>query len=476
MNTFKMKSLCVALAGVGTLAAGSVEAVNVNPDGTGQVLIYPYYTVRTVGAGAAPYNSLLSVVNSNGSAVAVKVRFIEGRNSREVLDFNLFLSAYDVWTAAVVPVGTGAGVLTTDTSCTVPTVTSTPVPFVNFAYAGDGGGDGLDRTTEGYIEIIEMGPIDSKSTTEGGVTHVSGVPTCAGTGATDAGNAINGNSTIGGLFGGVSLVNVLAGVDIGENAVALDNFRTTAKYDLPGDIKPDLQDVDPPTAVLFDGQQVRSATGFATNIDAVSALFMMEHVYNEFVLDTVTKSGTDWVLTMPTKRYYYNSDGSVNYLFQRNFVTNACDDIGLTVYDREERTPKAPQGFSPPPPPGKVAGLCWEANVLTFNGTNILGSANSISATVSYQNGWANLLFGPVTKFDGAFAHQLPASAITTTQISGSTTTAPGTFLGLPVIGFAAQSFTNGTLKDPTGSLIQANYAAAFEHRGVRRVTAGSGP
>ena len=27
----------------------------------------------------------------------------------------------------------------------------------------------------------------------------------------------------------------------------------------------------------------------------ISALFMHEHVYNEFVLDTVTKSGTDWV-------------------------------------------------------------------------------------------------------------------------------------------------------------------------------------
>jgi hypothetical protein len=471
MNTFKMKSLCVALAGVGTLAAGSVEAVNVNSDGTGQVLIYPYYTVRTVGAGAAPYNSLLSVVNTNASAMAVKVRFIEGKNSREVLDFNLFLSAKDVWTAAVVPVGTGAGVLTTDASCTVPKVTSTPVPFVNFAYVGDGGGDDLSRTTEGYIEIIEMGPIDEKSTTETGVTHVAGVPTCDGTGSTDAKAAINGNSPIGGLFGGVSLVNVLAGVDIGQNAVALDNFRDTGKYDLPGDIKPDLQDVNPPVAVLFDGQVVRSASGFATNIDAISALFMMEHVYNEFVLDTATKSGTDWVLTMPTKRYYYNSDGSVNYLFQRNFVTNACDDIGLTVYNREEGTPKSPQGFSPPPPPGKVAGLCYEANVLTFNGSNILGSANSISATTTYSNGWANLVFGIPTKSDGLFPHQLPASSIVTTTLAGSASTAPGTFIGLPVVGFMAQSFTNGTLKDPTGSLIQANYAAGFEHRGTRKVT-----
>jgi len=480
MNAFKRKSLYATLAGIGTLAAaGAVQAVNVNPDGHGQVLIYPYYTVRTVGAApGSPYNSLLSVVNTTASAKAVKVRFIEGKNSREVLDFNLFLSAKDVWTAAILPVGAGAGVTTSDVSCTAPKVTGT-VPFVASAYQGDGGGDGIERTTEGYVEIIEMGTILAASKTEAGVTHVAGVPTCKDIDDASVTAAIR-NPT-GGLFGGMSLVNVLAGVDIASNAVALDNFRTTGKYDLPGDIKPDLRDVSPATAVLFDGSVVRSATGFAQPVDAVSALFMMNRVYNEYVLDSVTKSGTDWVVTMPTKRYYYNANGSVNYLFQRNFVTNACDDVGLTRWDREEQTPTVAPGFSPPPPPGKVAGLCYEANVLSFKSTaagspgtnNILGSANSITAETPYQNGWADLSFGAVTSFQGAFAHYLPASAITTTQVTGATATAAGTFFGLPVIGFAAQTFTNGTLTVPvTGgtSLVQANYAGTFAHRGTRLV------
>ena len=43
------------------------------------------------------------MVNSTSSAKSVKVRFLEGKDSREVLDFNLFLSKYDVWTAAVIP-------------------------------------------------------------------------------------------------------------------------------------------------------------------------------------------------------------------------------------------------------------------------------------------------------------------------------------------------------------------------------------
>ncbi|HEY0722593.1 MAG TPA: hypothetical protein VGD41_01090, partial [Pyrinomonadaceae bacterium] len=110
MNTFNKKSLCAALAAVGTLGvAGTANAVYVNPDGLGQVLIYPYYTVRNKVAGA-DFNSLLSVVNSTGSAKAVKVRFVEGRNSAEVLDFNLFLSAHDVWVAGIIPTADGAGV------------------------------------------------------------------------------------------------------------------------------------------------------------------------------------------------------------------------------------------------------------------------------------------------------------------------------------------------------------------------------
>ena len=50
MNTFKRKSLYAALAGVSALGVtGAADAVNVNPNGLGQALIYPYYSVRTNG-------------------------------------------------------------------------------------------------------------------------------------------------------------------------------------------------------------------------------------------------------------------------------------------------------------------------------------------------------------------------------------------------------------------------------------------
>jgi len=167
MDMFKKKSLCAALAGMGALGVvGAAQAVNLNPDGLGQVLIYPYYTVRNVlpdvpGIPApctgtectditAPFNTLLSVVNSTASAKAVKVRFLEGRNSREVLDFNLYLSAKDVWGAALVPnAAGGATMLVTDRSCTLPRIPAVGVPFRSLAYASDGAGSSLVSSAGG---------------------------------------------------------------------------------------------------------------------------------------------------------------------------------------------------------------------------------------------------------------------------------------------------------------------------------------
>ena len=184
MNSFQRKSLYAALAGAGALGVtATADAVSVNPNGLGQVLIYPYYTVNADAAGNA-YNSLLSVVNTDSSAKAVKVRFLEGRNSREVLDFNLFLSKFDVWTAGIIPSSSGGALVKTgDKSCTIPeskTTLQLGVNFVNFAYVGDGGGDGLDRTKEGYVEIIEMAAYTSTNCTSIVVTHVNGVPACQG--------------------------------------------------------------------------------------------------------------------------------------------------------------------------------------------------------------------------------------------------------------------------------------------------------
>ena len=90
------KALPAAIALAGSLGfAAAANAVNVNHDGLGEALLYSYYTTEDGN------DTLVNITNTTGYVKAVKVRFVESMNSQEVLDFNLYLSPYDVWTGAV---------------------------------------------------------------------------------------------------------------------------------------------------------------------------------------------------------------------------------------------------------------------------------------------------------------------------------------------------------------------------------------
>ena len=482
MNTFKHKSLYAAVAGLGALAAaGAAQAVSVNHDGLGQVLIYPYYTVRAVDIPigttpptvvAAAYNSLLSVVNSTASTKVVKVRFLEGKNSREVLDFNLYLSAKDVWTAAIIPSGEGGGIFTADKSCTTPVVSSSsasPTLFVNYGYSGsndDKAGTSLDRTKEGYVEIIEMG--DVVGSTAVAATHVNGVPPCTNSALQFPVAPSNTVPGTGGLFGTMTLINVLKGEDFGVDATALAGFSSQALWFEPGDIRPTLAAVNPKRSVVVAGTNVFITDWLLSgnNADPVSAVLMHDNVYNEFVVEPTTKSGTDWVVTFPTKREYVAvGTGAASKLFQSNFgATGSCDDVVLTQYDREERTIISQTSFSPPPPT-QTDSLCWEANVISVNGKNVLGSKNVSNVPTTFTAGWISLNFRGATV--PATRHQLigGASQGFNTVTGGTFNTATTTFNGLPVVGFAGITFENETLVVGPGANVQSNYGGNFNHK-----------
>ncbi|MEO7797273.1 MAG: hypothetical protein ABIY47_06060, partial [Opitutaceae bacterium] len=241
MNTsFKRKALtCAVLAGLGV--ATSAEAVFLNQSNTGQVLIYPYYTVQASGGNA--YNTYISITNTNSDAKVLKVRFREGKTSAEVLDFNLYLSPNDMWVGAIVPDGQGTDsparlVGAGDLSCTDPVIPAGGEPFKNFAYTSAPDslpGTTLDRTREGYVEVFEMGSLSG--TAAANVTHplalTTAPPNCAAMRSADgvtvpAPLAIAGNllTPTGGLYGQGTLINVATGVDFGYMADALDGYAT----------------------------------------------------------------------------------------------------------------------------------------------------------------------------------------------------------------------------------------------------------
>ncbi|MCL2297726.1 MAG: hypothetical protein FWC38_06390 [Proteobacteria bacterium] len=526
MNTFKKKALFAALAGLGAMGmVGSAQAVSLNPDGLGQVLIYPYYTVRDSANGEA-FNSLISIVNSTTVGKAVKVRFLEGKFSQEVLDFNLYLSEWDVWTGAVVPTADGARLFTRDTSCTNPAIPAAGVDFRHYQYTQrnpDLEDQTLDRTREGYVEVIEMADFvrlagNAKTTTEIAITHanvtVDGVtswrpPNCGAINNTNMGNNLaHLTQGSGGLFGSMTLINPNEAQGFAYEAVALDAWNASGshKWYVSGSINPHLGEVAPKNSMVINGPEVFITEDWTRGIDAVSAVLMNEAVYNEFMMEDEVAGKTDWVVTFPTKQHYYENRPSgsrnqvVTALFENNFVAGgACDTLNIFYTDREERIPQSFDDFSPTPIGGRNA-LCWEANVITFGAgaTPILNSKNAVNLGVSgYKTGWAQLKFNPdsveVTNTAGAvigtrYIHQLIGDATGTMHgVAGApiftsdetlyidlsnNPVAPVsydtvTFTGLPMVGFAVQQFNNGEVVNAgiPGGKVWASYATRINHR-----------
>ncbi len=478
MKTFKQKALISALAGAGALAmAGAANAVYVNPDGLGQALVYPYYSVR------AGNTTLISVVNTTDQAKAVKVRFLEGKNSQEVLDFNLFMSAKDVWTGAIVATADGAAITTGDKSCTNPKIPAAGQAFRNFLFVDDAASlQTLDRTREGYVEMLEMATIPNGTALGKDVTHNAGVPACKLTSDASATVATGLSVPSGGLFGNGTILNFMGGASTGYDAVAIDAWT-----DNPGSIAqsgsttPNLSNGSSQVSVVTNAGSLY-VTSWPTVIDAVSATLMHDNVYGEYAYTADGVVGTDWVITMPTKNQYVNSVTAAAP-FENPWSTTqgvSCDSVTLSSTDREEFVGVTNDDFSPLPPAAKGNALCYEANVISFgaapSASLVLGSTNYVGikpvqnqgldvAASGKEGGWLTLTFSkPSARIVGAG---------TTTTVSGLGAVSTGgttlqTYYGLPVVGFAisSASFKSG---NP-----QQNFANSYSLKFSRKIVGGS--
>ena len=174
-----LRSTGVLAAAAAAMLSQNASAVNIASDGIGEVAIAPYYTVRD------GWQTLINLTNTTDSPIVVKVRFHEGINSRDVLDFNVALSAFDVFAGVVRQSAQGvAEFVVTDQpnedgllTCTIPSVVATTPQRLNplgFSQNGnDDGGPGgddtnfnnpsaaaIDRLAEGYVEFVVMGYAD----------------------------------------------------------------------------------------------------------------------------------------------------------------------------------------------------------------------------------------------------------------------------------------------------------------------------
>ena len=126
--------------------------------------------------------------------------------------------------------------------------------------------------------------------------------------------------------------------------------------------------------------------------------------------------------------------------------------------------------FSPQVPgePGPV--ICWEANVLTFNGGNFFGSANTNNQSTAFTNGWATYGFNPPA---GSVHAMTPLSTSAFDLTAGTSAPASVTYFGLPVVGYAAQTFNNDALTIG-GVTYLSTFAAEFVHHKTTRIEASA--
>jgi hypothetical protein len=494
---------------------GSAHALNLNAAGLGQVLIYPYYTVNR------NLQTLVSVTNATNRVKAVKVRFIEGRNSKPVLDFNLYLSPFDVWTGVALSFGAsgGASIVTSDTSCTVPRIVSS-LPFLDSQFTGANRDwepsttvaslasllGAIERTREGHIEIIEMGLLQTgtlPSQLAEEATHAAaGIPVnCqaivnawSGTaGAWVVNAAANIDPPNGGLYGAAQIIDVTNGTLQAYSADAIESFYTNSAtpgflHRSPGSFAPDLGDADNGAGQIqvqiqtgngflgtetVPSQQKTRSTTQPYSYDAGSLLYMRDSIYNEFTSEPSLGAVSEWVVTMPTKGAYVDvaSVTAVRAPFTNAFGDDgrACEALTISYWNREEQQPGATPGsvdFIPPPPSGSpnVPSICASAQVVAINQAAVTSGGPSAVLGSSYPAGLRTVTVqGPVfTSGWMRIAFDNPLQ-LGWQNVLNNRLNQPGglAYAGLPVTGFWAVSYTNPNAQPG----ILAQYSGAIGHR-----------
>ena len=489
----KLVTLAIASAiSGGVMVSAPAQAMNVSQNNVGQVLLFPYYTVKN------GFDTVFTVTNTTNKTAIFKIRFREALNSREVLDFNVIMSPYDHWSAAVTKdaAGTGAVVRTFDNTCTSPdkpkwNATGTggyEAPFFTDLFSNqyaDGATTATTRVQEGYFEVILMG-VSTDSVTDPtnviayNAKHVGGVPRncavvdsaletsatitdatndCSGVVGDDEG-CFTGPENI--LKGHVTYIDVASGKAVDAEPTAIEEWIEAGNAHIiapAADVNPTLASGTANTAVwgFNNGQVAGDGAGDSVVVDQVSGLLMANSVINEYA--TGTGAATSWVLTFPTKHFYtdaYTSAGTTSgtvgidpfaewfYKGTAAGTGMSCDTIQVSYVNREEGPDSTPTGTGFSGRGGSITPpteICYEVNVLDFNGTSVFGSATNrtaISTAAAGSAGWASVDLTIAT--DGG-----------ENLVVGTST-----FTGLPVIGFAA------VMRDAGSSV--ANYGSNIAH------------
>lgn len=430
------------------------KPMQLNTQGTGQVLLYPYYTVRN------DLITLITLVNTTEQIKAVSIKFRESRNARETLSFNIYLDAHDVWTAGLIAtLSTIPGhigqdsvkILTSDTTCTVPQINNQE--FLPFSFANDNDGMGMDmsRATEGSIEVIELGSVIGDDADA--ASHVAGVPgDCqqlignwtapTGQWVIDPSVNITNPDGSGGLYGSLDLIDVQTGIDYSYDATAIQYYSSAQQHKI-SELSPNLS-----TGNNFLTRTDDQVIEWNSGAEAISALLMEHNTTNDFTVNERINAQSEWVFNFPTRAFFTdpefaNSEVPIAPFTEANSENGACQSFTMMTYNRDGQNTN----------PNDVS-ACWSVNVMpvTQSGqtSDILDSDVLINAAdVLFSEGWLKGIFS-----DNRY--QLHGMGM-----DGKT----HTIYGLPINGIMLQKYTNGTLNN---GQILANYGIALRNKSTQ--------
>lgn len=478
-------SIATMIGGLGFSGAAMAQAAfDVNESGTGVIQIVPYFTAQDGNA------TVLHVVNTDTTdAKAVKIRFRGASNSDDLLDFQVFLSPGDAWTGLASANADGRlQLVTNDSSCTLPAsvrtdgVTLAPLDRLSNRL-WDTAEKKHAQTREGYVEILEMATIPAHTKTTGlnevealytAVKHVKkdGVMTAPCTAAafnfldnikngadSDGTAATTLSAPTGSLAASWYIMNVAKSTTFSGSATALALDTASAGTAKPvyapqkAQSESTLVTADPLIASKVVEQQDFDVPDLSTPIAGAAATLTAANtqagnlskainrlqVFNQFYQDAGLNAATDWVFSMPTRRYLVAAnyeakqyvkgtvyeavlaDNSVPVVADReaayvyrnlaattaaankfnvatNITVNTAGQIcvaanGQTFFDREEDSVK--DGHVVSPGIAKKLNLCGEVHVATFGAASPLGASVAQSSfQTDFGAGWGVVDFG----------------------------------------------------------------------------------
>lgn len=414
-----------------------------NPEGKGDLLIFPYFDVRPLNGKAQ--DTLFVIINEgtdgDEQGVVAKLRFREWDKSEEIFDVDIWLSINDVWVGVVtLNPDTGLARITspdyvvidyTESKFTISKVLASGFDFftTNITFTLPAGWTKDQMTHLGYFEVIGEERTKSKAASAADTTTVDRLNEDV-----DCPNV---------LMGQAYIVRVEDGVLLGYNATAIANFSVTqgSLFAGPGALTPDMS--------------------FAEDtLDQLEFQLSKEDIFAAYSIEEEIGAKASLIITFPTKHFHYNAArdriAGSNNPFQAS-KENAGEEIVLTVFDRNENKITPEKSWWSPPPVVPPLSLPYEVN--------ICGMYPGLSPTTGGYSDRNNVAF-PAGEFKTGWiwvnmsAKYAEPVLIDYYEYFGNTYIG---YYGLPALALQLQEATNFAVGGYYGDMTEAWYEVEWE-------------